>query len=400
MISHKKILKNIKKILPKYIIDLCKDIKTKFKNEFISNVYKTHYERNCLIVYITAPFRKGVSFSHQNSWQTVELARAISSFGYNVDVIDYDYTRDNFLKKYDLLLDLHPRDNSVYQTSLKTDCIKIAYMTGSNPSFSNNAEKSRLDNLTKRKNKRLIQRRSAALISRKIEKYNAMFFIGNKYNLKTFSEFKLPPVYFIKNNGYQLNIDESKRSAKNFCFFASFGQVHKGLDLLLDVFAHKCTDCNLYICSSFEEEEDFCDLYNKELYKTKNIFPIGFVDIKGEQFKEVVEKCSYMIMPSCSEGLAGSVITAMSAGLIPIVSRECGFEDDEVIHLQDCSLECLEKTVNKYSEKNREWIDNESMRARRIVEERYTKNNFTESIVVALENVLLKSDEKIERNLR
>lgn len=396
----RKIKRFIKKILPKYIIDILRQYKINVTKPICFNVCQTNYKRSCLMVYITEPFRNGITSSHQNSWQVVELARVISRFGYNVDVIDLDYARSNFLKKYDLLIDLHPKDKSIYEKNLKTDCIKIAYITGSNTRFSNNAEKSRLDNLTKRKNKRLIQRRSAALISRNIEKYNAMFFIGNKYNLKTFNEFKLPPVYFIKNNGYQLNIDGSKRSAKNFCFFASSGQVHKGLDLLLDVFAYKCTDCNLYICSSFEEEEDFCDLYNKELYKTKNIFPIGFVDIKGEKFKEVVEKCSYMIMPSCSEANAGSVITAMSAGLIPIVSRECGFEDDEVIYLKDCSLECLENTVNKYAAKNRLWIETESMRSKRIIEARYSKNNFTESIVVALENVLVKSDEKIERNLR
>ena len=262
--------KHIKKILPKYIIDFLKSLKAKFSNKIISNVYQTNYKRNCLIVYITAPFRKGIASSHQNSWQVVEMARIISSFDYNVDVIDYEYNRNHFVKKYDLLIDLHPRDNCVYQTSLKTDCIKIAYMTGSNTRFSNNAEKTRLDNLERRKHKRLIQRRSAVLISRKIEKYNAMFFIGNKYNLQTFSEFKLPPVYFIKNNGYLLNIQGNKRSEKNFCFIGSFGQVHKGLDLLLEVFAYKCTDCNLYICSSFKEEEDFCNLYNKELYKTKN----------------------------------------------------------------------------------------------------------------------------------
>lgn len=380
--------KHIKKILPKYIIDFLKSLKAKFSNKIISNVYQTNYKRNCLIVYITVPFRKGIASSHQNSWQVVEMARIISSFDYNVDVIDYEYNRNHFVKKYDLLIDLHPRDNCVYQTSLKTDCIKIAYMTGSNTRFSNNAEKTRLDNLERRKHKRLIQRRSAVLISRKIEKYNAMFFIGNKYNLQTFSEFKLPPVYFIKNNGYLLNIQGNKRSEKNFCFIGSFGQVHKGLDLLLEVFAYKCTDCNLYICSSFKEEEDFCNLYNKELYKTKNIFPIGFINIEGEQFKEVVEKCSYMIMPSCSEGLAGSVITAMSAGLIPIVSRECGFEDDEVIHLEDCSLECLEKTIDEYAFKNIDWINSESERVKRIVEERYSQKCFSDSIFKAFNDVL------------
>lgn len=95
-----------------------------------------------------------------------------------------------------------------------------------------------------------------------------------------------------------------------------------------------------------------------------------------------------MIIPSCSEENAGSVLTAMSAGLIPIVSRECGFKDDEIIHLQDCSLECLEKNVNEYAVKNIDWINSESERVKRIVEERYSQKCFGDSIFKAFEDVL------------
>lgn len=380
----------IKKILPKYIIDILRQYKINITKPICFNVCQTNYKRNFLMVYITEPFRNGITSSHQNSWQVTELARIISSFGYNVDVIDFGYTRNNLGEKYDLLIDLYPRDDSIYQKSLKSNCIKIAYMTGSNIKFAIESERYRLKQLEQRKGRTLSPRRTEniKLISKNIEKYQAMFFIGNKYNLKSFAEFKLPPVYFIKNNGYLLNIQGNKRSEKNFCFIGSFGQVHKGLDLLLDVFAYKCLDCNLYICSSFEMEEDFCDLYHNELYKMKNIFPIGFVDIEGEKFIEVAEKCSYMIMPSCSEGIAGSVLTAMSAGLIPIVSRECGFEDDEVIHLEDCSLECLEKTVNEYAKKNIDWINSESERVKRIVEERYSQKCFSDSIFKAFKDIL------------
>lgn len=66
------------------------------------------------MVYITEPFRNGIISSHQNSWQVTETAKIISRFGYNVDVIDFEYTRNNFGKKYDLLIDLHKRDDSIY----------------------------------------------------------------------------------------------------------------------------------------------------------------------------------------------------------------------------------------------------------------------------------------------
>ena len=93
-------------------------------------------------------------------------------------------------------------------------------------------------------------------------------------------------------------------------------------------------------------------------------------------------------MPSCSEGIAGSVLTAMSAGLIPIVSKECGFEEDEVIHLRDCSMECIEENIKFYSSKDIEWIRMQCLRSIRIVEERYSSRNYTDSVKKALDGII------------
>lgn len=377
----------LKTIIPQNYINLIHKYKAK-RLPLLKNTFGTNYDLNCLLVYITTPFIKGINNLHQNSWQVVELAKIISEFGYNVDVIDYNYIKSNFDKKYDMLIDLHPRDNAVYNKVLKENCIKIAYLTGSNPSFSNTAEEKRIKNVYKRHGKKLLCRRHAELISKRIETYEAAFFIGNKYNLKTYTEFKMPPVYFIKNTGYDLKFSNKNRKDNNFMFLASAGQVHKGLDLLLDIFANTCKDCNLYICSSFKNEIDFCELYKDELYNTPNIFPIGFLDINSQEFKNIAEKCAYMIMPSCSEANAGSVLTAMSAGMIPIVSRECGFEDDEVIHLDDCSKSCIEKYIKYYSMKDEKWIKDESDKAEKIVKERYSNNNFRKSIRNGLMGVL------------
>ena len=108
----------------------------------------------------------------------------------------------------------------------------------------------------------------------------------------------------------------------------------------------------------------------------------------GEQFCEISEKCSFTILPSCSEGVAGSVLTAMSAGIIPIVSRECGFEDDEVIQLRDCDMETIEEAIRYYGEKDSEWIEQESIRVRQIVKDRYSRESFVQSVRAALQDVL------------
>ena len=74
----------------------------------------------------------------------------------------------------------------------------------------------------------------------------------------------------------------------------------------------------------------------------------------------------------------------MSAGVIPIVSKECGFEDDEVINLPDCKIETIQKFIRDYSAKLDEWIKQESSHVAEIVKTRYSRQNFTDSVIAAM----------------
>lgn len=356
------------------------------------NVNNTNFKNNCLLKYIVAPFKNTITNFHQNQWQVKKLAEIISEFEYNVDVINFDDKRVKLKKTYDLIIDLHPGLNNVRKNFMPDMCLKVAYITGSNPSFSNRAEMERIKNLHMRKGVWLKQRRYVKPFDKsEFESFDAMFFIGNQYNLQTYNEFDLNKVkvFFVKNTGYPFlaNYDFFEKSAKNFLVFASSGQVHKGLDLLLDIFKED-NDLNLYICSNFKAEKDFCKLYNEELFHTKNIFPVGFIDIKSSKFRKLTNKCSYVVMPSCAEANAGSILTAMSAGLIPIVSRECGFEDDEVHFFDECSVSCLEKTIVDFSQKDNQWIQEESVKVMGIIKNRYSGENYIESIRNAMKGLL------------
>lgn len=379
------------KILKKLIDKIFMYARGIWRTSYLINVNKTNFKKNCLLMYITEPFYTGESHSHQNQKQVVEIARIISSFGYNVDVIDYNNDRIFLNKNYDLVFDLYPGFNLIYQNHMNLGCKVIAYLTGSNLSFAKKQERIRIDNLFKRKGKTLKLRRTEGAIDlsyQEMKKMSAVFFMGNSYNWKTYTEFNIKKVYFIKNCGYKFDdIKKNRRDKRNFLFLGSYGQVHKGLDLLLEVFAEKNFNFNLYICSSFKEEKDFCTLYEKELFCTKNIYPVGFLDIYSNKFKELLEICRFLILPSCSEGLAGSVLTGMSAGLIPIVSKECGFEDDEVIHLKDCELDTIKAAVLQYGNKNEAWYIEEEAKAIQIVKRRYTMDDFSKSFFNAMKDV-------------
>ncbi|HEX2927769.1 MAG TPA: glycosyltransferase family 4 protein [Ruminiclostridium sp.] len=320
-------------------------------------------------------------------WQVPEIARIIGEFGYNVDVIDYDDQSIKLSKRYHLLLDIYPQNHKVYDSNLADECIKVLYSTGSAPTWQNAKENERLDDLWNRRQVKLPAKAYAAPFGAEIESFDAMFVIGNQHTLSTYGELPIKLCFLIKNSAYLFpDTDLAKKSPATFLFLATYPQVLKGLDLLLEVFAQN-QDLNLIVCSQFNQEKDFCAVYDKELFHSRNIVPVGPVDITGSLFKKIAELCAYVIMPSCSEGMSGSVLTAMSAGLIPIVSRECGLEDDEVYYLPQCNVSCIAETVRGFSRKQPVWLNPQALKAQQIVRLRYSPEQFSISFKKALQNV-------------
>ena len=115
---------------------------------------------------------------------------------------------------------------------------------------------------------------------------------------------------------------------------------------------------------------------------------MGFVDIHSEKFKDMISSCAYTILPSCAEGCAGSVLTVMSGGLIPIVSDVCGFDNGEAIILPDCNIETIAAYVKEYSQKCESWILENSRKSVEIVKRNYGKENFLKSVERAVEESL------------
>lgn len=385
--------KRIKKLLKKnpLIVFLYTKYVNYKKKQVVYNVNHTNYKKNCLLIYITHPFvDKNLWYGHQNAWQSIELARIIGERGYNVDVSNFDVKNVSLKKNYDMVIGLIPRGIDYYSNHLTSECIKIAYLTSSNISFSNAAEIERIEDLEKRRGVRLIPRRQAGLIDKSVEKFDGCFFIGNKYNFYTYNTLKMPPVFYIKNNGYEFDfsVNITEETKKNFLFFGSAGAIHKGLDLLLEIFAQPDYPYHLYICGGYEMEKDFYEEYDDELNNHKNIFPMGFVDVSSEKFKKIVTKCAYTILPSASEGQAGSLLTVMSAGVIPIASKICGYDEDEVILLDDCKKETIDSAIHEYAEKPLDWIKTQSEYEKEIVRTRFSEQSYIDSVEKAMDGVL------------
>jgi glycosyltransferase involved in cell wall biosynthesis len=319
-----------------------------------------------------------------------ELAKCIGELRYDVDVVDAFARGAELIDHYDLVVDIHPKAASFYSDHLAENCIKIAYMTSSHSAHRNSGERKRLDELERRRGVRLLPRRQMEPINDTwLRLADAMFFLGNQRNLSTYGENRPRHVHFIKNTGYDFLTPKyfMHKNPNSFLFIASGGQVHKGLDLLLEAFASR-PHLELFVCSSFAEEEDFCSAYHRELHKTSNIHPVGLVDIGDWTFRQIADRCSFAFLPSCSEANAGSVLTAMSAGVIPIVSRECGFEEGEVHYLRESTIDEIGTMADEYAQKSLQWIVEEAARVAVVAKVRYGTEQYSKSVRAALSAVM------------
>ena len=324
--------------------------------------------------------------THQNEWQARELARALSELGFNVDAVDFDERRRLLGRKYDLVIDLHPRAHPIYEDRLAPGARRVCYITGSNPSFSNAAERSRLRDLEGRRGVSLKPRRHVPPFPKPVlESFDSMITFAGETALSTYGEFRLPPVHRVVNGGYDdvEPTESGRRDPRRFLFMASVGQVHKGLDLLLEVFAAE-PDLSLVVCSMYAAERDFTRAYRKELHRSPNIRAAGFMDVKSAAFRELQAECGAMILPSCSEAQCGSVTVAMSFGIPCIVSVPCDIREPELETLRDCRLETIRETVRAWAGQPRPALRERSERTLALMRRKYAPGDYARTIRQAL----------------
>jgi hypothetical protein len=376
-------MKNIKKI-----------IKTSKLYENIAyrkkNVFNTNFNKKVLLSYIVSPFKqKQVSHSHSNKLEAKSLAKILSDFNFDVDVYDFRYDSKIDYSEYSLIIGFgQPIENSFYT---RFDGKRIFYGTGAHVCHQNNAELKRIKDLYYRKDKMLTPKRlvsqtwsSSTMLS------DALFIIGNDWTSSTYRKFYDGPIYNIPVSAYEffpfkkINRDWSK-TKKNFLWIGSGGLVHKGLDLCIDTFK-EMIDYNLHICGP--KEEGFFDLYEDEL-ENKNIIYHGFVDISSLKFKRLVEKCGFVIFPSCSEGTSGSVLTAMFTGLIPLVTKETGVNiKDFGFLIDDINIKSLKEKTKKISSIEENDLKTKSHKSFDYCKKNHTIKNYKKTIKKYLKELI------------
>ncbi len=383
----------------KYIKKVLKDIlsNNKYDRIYNLNLFNNNFSKGnnklALLSYITHPFSlkyKSEDFlRHINNWHAIEIVKILNEKGFLVDVIDY---RDQTFipeKKYDLFIGHGGINFEKIAGYLGDKTIKIYFSTGSYWKYHNQQEELRFMDLNRRKGVTLPRDREIKNSEEgALELSDGIIGIGNEFTRTTYKKFqniKMINTTTFSDGHFNHNNFDYHSGASNFLFFSGGGNVHKGLDRLLDAFSD--LDQHLWICTDIRR--DFFSVYRKELTEMKNIHLIGRVNKYTSQFYEIVDQCGFIILPSCSEGCATSVIDCMVQGLITIISSECGIEVDEFgFYLETCEIEELKKIVLSASNMDIQKIRAMSIKSNQVAATEYSDQKFRINFEKALWDII------------
>lgn len=337
-----------------------------------------------LLSYTTLPFiSPRLIDGHTNRWECQRIAEIFLETGYAVDVIDFDHPSFVPTKPYRFCIDIQNRLETFSKT-LPKHCIKLFHATTSHWLFNNYAEYRRLVELQSRRNISLVPQRTLPP-SQNIEYADIVTLLGNAVTEKTYTYAQKPIHRLPISTTHLYPSPEKKDFAKartRFIWLGGTGMVHKGLDLVLEAFM-QLPQFELTIFG--KADADFAHAFKKELTETPNIRFVGYVDPGSKAFHDAIDAAATLIFPSCSEGSSGGVVTAMHAGLIPVVSRETGVDvGDSGTILPDCHTETIKQTLQQVASSTPE-----ELRVRALASWNKARSEHTrEAFSIAFENVV------------
>jgi len=358
-----------------------------------SHLKLTYRPKRVLLSYITTPFRLSLDDPRNVMFSNIGIARSIArvlnELGYIVDIVEWTDTKFLPCRYYDLFIGHGGCNFEHIARHLPAEMVKVYFSTGLYWKEHNRREEERFRWLEERRGVRLPYDRwihySEEYANQTVD---GIICLGNKIARESYSKF---PLVFNLNNAsypddcYDRTVKDFASARNNFLFFAGGGNVHKGLDLLLEVFP--MVDAHLWVCQRVRP--NFFEVYRREFESCKNIHLLGRIAMRGQLFYKLVDKCAYIILPSCSEGCAGSVVECMHHGLIPVVSLESTVETGNYgVAFNTCSIEEIKEVVQDLSHRPPEWCKEVSMRTMQAALTQFSEENFLRNMKNAIQDIV------------
>lgn len=336
------------------------------------------------------------SHDHTHDWESLEMARALVERGYAVDAIHWSNCTwlPDPAHRYDLIVDVRLNLERLAPI-LGVQCLRLFHAETAHRSVHDGAQRARHQALARRRGFDLPPNRLLE-DNRAVETADAMTVLGNSFTIESYA-FAGKPTWRVPISNpflYPLPERDWESARRTFLWFGSGGLVHKGLDLVLEAFAAE-PELTLLVAGPIERERGFERAFAKELYGTRNIETIGWLDVASPQFLEVARRCGALVYPSCSEGGGGSAITAMHAGMVPILTRSASVDTDPSFGLEigGDTVEAVRTAVCAFAALDPGATSAMAQRAWSFAREHHTQESFALGWRRALDQILARRDE-------
>ena len=292
---------------------------------------------------------------HTNQWESREIVRIFTDLGYQLDAINWNDKEFVPQQSYNVCFDISTNLQRL-APFLDRSAVKILHRTTSDPFYQNRAELDRVSALKIRRQSNYEPKRHISfpdLEHKSLQIADVCSLKGNGHTLRTYPQEFRHKIKLLQISGCSLPDNLKKVSdlvprKREFLWFFGSGVVHKGLDLLLEVFS-KHSEFTLNIVGKVDREPDFMTIYHHELTELPNIRMHGSMRTDSRRFQEIIKDVFCFIAPSCSEGLSPAVVTCMQLGLYPLISRNTGITLPPYCgrYLDKCSVREIEGSVTE-----------------------------------------------------
>ncbi len=359
------------------------------------NVFKSKHKKHALISYISAPFRIGNQFRHNNERAVQELAKSLDELGFTVDVMNYTDKKKYPFEKYSAIVGFgEPFCNSFLTNPTAK---KIYYGTGMEVSHHNHLVINRLKDFYSRHGVWLVE--SSRIVdqtwSMQTQAIDGIMTYGNQIIKDSYSAYYDGPIYPLHDVPFRFTKPEEVLAKKknwdiaknNFFFIIGAGAVHKGFDIVLDLFKEH-PEWHLHIGAPIGKEGRFFEIY-KDILHLPNIHYYGFIDMTSESYLKLVEQCGFYLSPSVSEGCPTSVVNICGNGkCIPIATKESGLEGNVEIPIKAITVNALQDSITTAQAMSNEELEKKATDVYDYFTEVHSQENFQKELKTALSAIL------------
>jgi hypothetical protein len=370
------------------------------KDEILKNVFNSNYKKNVLISYLTEPFIKGINKGHTNLTECYTAAAVFHDLGYAVDVIYLDDNESEIdFSKYEVVYGQWIAFEKSF-SALNTDKIKkIFYATGTSPLYFQKVSGKCVYDFYKKTGLILPESGRMLNIAAPLQHMcsDAIIALGNEFCKNTYSQvnplldcYSLNLFYF---DVYDIDLTHKdySKAKKHFLWFGSSGLLYKGLGLCIDIFTQR-EDIVLHICGGSNNETKFWDYYQPMINDSQNIINHGFIDIESDEFKQIMDTCTFALFPSVSEGGSPSLLNIMAnGGLIPIATKGCTLDIDELgFIIEDVNQQNVERAIDDALKLTDIELMEKSKLTKLTIRSIYTLENYKKNLKKVIEIILQK----------